>query len=374
MVFYRLSWKFTLLFFAVISGESFGYSLVVPSNLQFDQSLLGRGFLLNGNSESIEFNDRLRGACVIGQVYPYSRPSTKVELLKSWSFDETQSVVDIGGSSRLNFWIASAKASVRYLMANASTETRESDSILIENRGLSYRFLPDDVGVSMPDGDCGDGLLLSMGTRSKHILTASVEFFSKEKKEEFKAKIKVSLMGGLIKKTFRYKEGNESIFEGAVINVSHYYEGVTTDELTRIRDYSTDPTKKYRCDYSNFDSCSDKYEELLNYIGSSEFTARLNSSRSTGRAEYIYAPYYIAGIDSPIPEYNGTGIYLKLISYVEQISKLYSRKERLVNEILTKDRQADIDEMNYLIDSLDSQIHELEVKIERCSNNESLCT
>lgn len=373
MILHRLLWKFTLVLIAAISGESFGYSLVAPSNLQFDQTILGRGFVLDEDGESIEFNDRLRGSCVTGQTYPYSRSSTKIELLKSWSFDETQNVIEMGGSSKLNFWISSAKASVRYLMANASTETHESDSILIEHYGPSYRFLPDDVGVSTPDGDCGDGMLSSMRTKSKHILTASIEFFSQEKKEEFKAKIKVSLMGGLIKKTFRYDEENKSLFEGAIINVSHYYEGITTDELTRLRDYSTDSTKKYRCDYSNFSLCSNKYEELLNYIGSSEFVEKLNSSESTGRAEYIYAPYYISGVDSSPPEYVG-GIYIKLISYVDEISELYSRKEKLVNETLTKSRQVEIDEVERLIDLIDAQIYELELKIERCSNDESLCT
>lgn len=375
MIFRRTVLLFLALFFLFSWKVTLAYDIVNPGGLQFSHDVLGRGFILHDDDYNIEFIDRLKDRCVSGEIVEYGGSFSRLELLKSWGSEISKDLINIGGSTKINFWIAKAKASIRYLMSEASSVSKESEALLVEYHGPSYRYVVDEGVTSLLSGDCGDGILVSISQESKHILTGSIEFFSKEKKEEFNAKVKISLLGGLVKKTLKYKDSNSDYLEGAVVVVSHYYEGVTTDDLTRIRDFSTSPVKRYRCDISNFDVCADKYEEISNYLGSEEFIDSLKNSYVTGNNEYIFAPYYLMGYDYT-DERDGALYekYMILIEYGNQLSTLYSDRERMINKLVVVSTDLEKDQLHGLISSLDQEIRNLEIKIENCSYDDLFCS
>lgn len=369
----------TLLVVWCFSSLASSYEFVRPGLLNFDESILGRGFSLEEGSLDLSFSERLKSNCLSGNIQYLGLGKSTVKMLSTVGFESKNEFSTIGGKSKVDFWIASAKASVQYLMQEATTSSKESNTLVYEIRGPKYRFeniendqSKLDYGASL----CGDGYLHHVEKGATQLLTASLEFFSKDKKEAFKAKLKIKLAGGLIKKTFRYKDEHKEFFQDAVMTISHYYEGGMTDELMAIRDFQPTPSIKYRCTIANLDICIDKFEEFHQYLTNSNYIARLANDDLYESRYYGVSTYEEAAISGVTRQIASplTSQYNRLIELSHDLQDQYGEKSRYEDELLMYTPGTnEYENLQNLIQQKELEIHQINQVISDCYSDVTKC-
>lgn len=372
--------KWVSLFLMLYSINCLSYQNIRPGSLLLDQSILSRGIDLLDSGTERDFFERLESQCILGNTVRYGQKTGAIKLNDYVGFESKREFSTIGGKSKVDFWIASAKASVQYLMEEASTVTRESNSLTINMKGPKYRL--EDIQprwdmLSIGPTLCGDAYIHHVEKGVTQILSAGLEFFTREKKEAFKAKVKIKLAGGLIKKTFRYNDEHKEFFENAVMTISHYYEGGMTNELLAIRDNQPTNKIKYRCTIANLQFCIDKYNEYYSYLTSQDYANELRNEDIYKTLNFGVSTYDEAGlpditreVQSPIMEQ-----YTHLIDMTHDLQDLYSLSTKLKSEQMLYEPDSDgYRNIQTQIDSNSTAITHLDSQIENCYVNADMCS
>ena len=372
-----MKWILFILVFLSLNVSS--YQVLRSEGLALDETIVGRGVNLDNLNLSSNLFHRLKSSCLLGEINEYGQKSSKVEFFNYVSFDSKNEFIRIKGKAKVDFWIASAKASTEYLMEESSTSTKESNAIKLEILGPKYRFeniVPDYEKLNNGVNLCGDGYIHSGVKGVSQTLSAGLEFFSKEDKEKFTAKLKIKLAGGLIKKTFKYKDEHKEYFENAVMTISHNYKGGMTQELLKIRDYQPSSTIKYRCKYEDIDYCVGKFDEYYQYLTSDEYQLEVSDSEIYDFIYFGVSTYDEAAIEGITRELESelSLQYQYLIDLSHTLQRYYSERSKLESEqLLYAINTQEYELLQININKNNVQIQELVHLMEDCYDDVSLC-
>jgi hypothetical protein len=361
-----------------------------PTYLNFDEVDLGRGFDIQKSSYTAELRDVLMPRCVSGDILDYRQNSGEVS---SYGYLETENMVKKfsgGGKADLDFWIIGVTPSVKYFAKESSTATKKSESLSIKLNGPKYTLVNvNDIPESTSLGSeyCGDGFVQVINKGVTQVLTVSAEFFDEETKKGFEAKVKVKLLGGLIKKTFRYSDEYIKLFQNAVVTISHYANGGMTRDLVELRGGSVSDTYKHSCNYDTLSSCFEKFDSLYEYLTSDHYKELLVNYNDVPEEEMVGGVFYTTqsfGVSS----YDEAGVegltrqltsktaeqFSVLAALFESLEDAYSELAKLESSLYYYESDSDeylaileeMDDLNETIESTNTQILE-------CSSSESLC-
>lgn len=371
--------KWILLTVLLGTQNILAYQTIRPGTLKFDESVLGGGFDLQNLHLQTEFLQRLKSNCVTEDVVNYGQKKASFRFYNYVGFESNQEFSTIGGRSIVDFWIASAKASVQYLMEEASTSTRESNALSIRISGPNYRLeniIPNKEAMAYGSNLCGDGYVHHAEKGISQTLTAGLEFFTREKKEKFTAKLKIKLAGGLIKKTFRYKNEHREYFEDAVMTISHHYQGGMTDELLAIRDHQPTSTIRYRCMYENLDYCVNKFNEYHDYLTSEVYLTALKDESIYETLRFGVSTYEEAAIEGIAGNTQSPLLtqYSALILMSHDLQEHYSKKIKLVSEkLFHQEKSEEYKIIQNKINLKNFEISDLGTKMDRCFADMAEC-
>ncbi|MFW7380426.1 MAG: hypothetical protein ACOH5I_16560 [Oligoflexus sp.] len=151
----------------------------------------------------------LRQACISGIPILHRNEMMELRVYQTADFDEYFRRQMGSGSVGVDIWLIGAKAKQEFIQRNTETEQRmsmmweivyEYGSQSLEQRQLSLIGLD---AINRDDNEklrlCGDRFVHSVKLGAKVLLAASLHFPTKESYQQFKTKVTVSILGGLIK-------------------------------------------------------------------------------------------------------------------------------------------------------------------------------
>lgn len=171
---------------------------VLPSSAVSAQAMLGEGY--DGSQE------KFVGTCVQGTSIFAGAPSASVTFERSLSSSEISDSLGFSVGARARYGMIKASASARFASDSSSNEYSEvtaySADYHFKNVKFRYNALTD-VGVKASQGagdyvwenwekTCGHGFVEQIELGAKLLISAKVEFSSKEDKKAFSAEFKIS--------------------------------------------------------------------------------------------------------------------------------------------------------------------------------------
>lgn len=170
---------------------------VIPSASLSAQAVLGEGYDASG--------EKFVGNCVVGTSVFAGAPSASVNFERSLSASEISDSLGFAVGARARYGLMTASASARFASDSSSNEYSEvtvySADYRFKNVKFRYTGLSD-VGVKASQGSgrymwenwektCGHGFVEEIELGAKLLISAKVEFSTKEDKKAFSAEFKI---------------------------------------------------------------------------------------------------------------------------------------------------------------------------------------
>lgn len=246
-------------------GLSLSYVGLAETNSSDEKlsAILGRGYDSHLNI--------MREACIAGTMVSSVNKRLQLDSTFDQSFQSMFQEKRGFFGAGLNLGFIGGKGRTDFIFRNLASKQRTSliSRIFYEHARLSFNdyhtniFAEDALakGPAEVQGRCGDQLINSVKVGSALYVSAGLMFPSEQSFKEFRTRITISLLFGLIKIRKEFVKTFENVAKDATIYFDILQLGGDTKEFDALKEANPG-----YCSKDNLATCLDYYEKLLSYI------------------------------------------------------------------------------------------------------------
>jgi ankyrin repeat protein len=258
------------------------------------------GALQLGSAYDSERHQEYNASCVTGTAVPVGEVDGDILYTSEADFEKIVKAFNGSASLDVKAPFTKVKASFEYARQNAATDnrmnwffeynaTRKSTAFSVRDFGPStYGREALEVGYEEVLSACGDEYVSKIDLGARLIGTMSVEFASKEDKEEFKlaAALDVNLKLASAKASASMRTMQKKMGSRTIVRVNAHQKGGNPGHLTGILGNG----EIVSCSLSDMDKCLRAFENILRYA-SGDFKAQLENEAGYNVIRYHTASY-----------------------------------------------------------------------------------
>lgn len=214
---------------------------------------------------------QLRQHCIVGEprLYPQRQAEFRMHFAKD--FNDLLKSRSGSGSVGVNIWLIGASARQEFFLRNSSSDQRVSmiwelsyhlGTVALENRSLSL------IGQGASQRDerskreiCGDRFIDHVKLGSRVYLAVSLHFLSEEAYRQFRTRVTVSFLGGLIRFSREFVDTFQSFEDQVWLSVDVIQMGGDSEYLKGLGS-----EQRLFCDQRNLKQCAERFQAIYQYM------------------------------------------------------------------------------------------------------------
>ncbi len=306
-----------------IASQSLGLGHVLPTSAQDSMAVLGKGY------NSVQ--ERFTGDCARGDFVYVGAPTASVSFDRSLSSEEASSSLGFAAGAKARYGVISGSAAARFALDSSSSDHSEatiySAEYLYKNAKLSTAELSD-VGKKAHgsgllvgenwESTCGNEYVEQIRLGAKLLISAKVDFATKEDKMSFAAEFKIK--GPAFSASGELRKASHRFGKTASVSIRAFQLGGDVSRLSSIfgvgnnAKVDLDGRKVHAllvCSMDNIAACTQVLDSALTYATDTsdpngfpnQIKSNYNPQNPDGPAElaYITKPWSDLAIYSPPP-------------------------------------------------------------------------
>jgi len=253
-----------------------------------------------GSAYDSSRHQEFMASCVEGQKIDISRATGDIKYTSEASLERIASAFSGSLSMGVKAPFVKVNASMEYARENASTDkrmnwffefnaTRQSESFDVSSLKISsYGNDALQTGYAAVPDWCGDEFVSKIDYGANLIGTMSVEFASREDKEEFKlaAALDVNFVVGKAQASANMQRMQQKMGSRTIVKVEAHQTGGNPGQLNGILGSG----QIVRCTLSDMDNCLSAFENILRYANG-DFKQQLTQASGYNVIRYHTTPY-----------------------------------------------------------------------------------